>query len=275
MFGGTQSFGAASETQGASTDAKKPRQEDKMTCLPATIRAVETAVAQATGGEILLYGSEPSLLMIVGVVEELARQTASLEFTLNDATGRMKARYFFSGPPPDDVDDFAVGKYVSMVGSIRTAPALHIGVTCMRVVDSADAISYHMIEAAHAALKLQKGSIDQPMPAGMQVSHGEQSKLASEPEPKVTSAEKPPLTSVPTPARDTQRAKLDGPRLREALLGLLQTASETRGPEGLETKEITGHFPGTPAAEVKASLQSLVNEGEVFTTIDDDHFGMP
>ena len=49
MLGSVQNFGAASQTH-QSSDVKKPRQEDKMTCLPVTIRAVETAAAQTSGG---------------------------------------------------------------------------------------------------------------------------------------------------------------------------------------------------------------------------------
>merc|ERR1712050_609447 len=86
----------------------------------------------------------------------MGRQGSSLEFTVNDATGRMKARHFVAEPASKDFDDILPGRYVSMYGNMRTAPVVHFAVAGLRVVRSADEISYHLIECAHAATKLRK-----------------------------------------------------------------------------------------------------------------------
>merc|ERR1719336_3828 len=96
------------------------------------------------------------MLILIGVVESLLRQGSSLEFTVNDATGRMKARHFVTEPALKGFDDIVPGRYVSMYGNVRTAPIVHFAVAGLRVVRSADEISYHMIECAHAATKLRK-----------------------------------------------------------------------------------------------------------------------
>merc|ERR1740130_1892749 len=128
--------------------------------MPVTIRALETALAQKAGDseELRIYGQEASQLILVGTVESLVKQAASLEFTLNDATGRIRVRYYMHGSAGDlDLERLVEGEYVHAVGSLRTAPMVHFAVLCLRPVDGADAVSYHMIEAAHAAQKLQKG----------------------------------------------------------------------------------------------------------------------
>merc|ERR1719203_2680173 len=87
----------------------------------------------------------------------MARQAASVEVTLNDATGRIKGRWFLADPKDGELDRIAPGSYVSVFGEVRTAPVQHLALKGMRPVASADEVSYHMIEAAHAALRLQKG----------------------------------------------------------------------------------------------------------------------
>merc|ERR1711972_351711 len=96
-------------------------------------------------------------LILVAAVETVARQGSSLEVTLNDATGRIKARHFVTEPEPKDLHEVIPGRYFSFYGSVRTAPAVHFAVTGLRRVQSANEVSYHMIESAHAALRLRKG----------------------------------------------------------------------------------------------------------------------
>merc|ERR1740121_2260459 len=105
------------------------------------------------------------MLVLVALVESVARQTANLELSLNDGTGRVKARYYLTDRQPKDFDDIAPGRYISMFGNMRTSPAPHFVVTGMRLVQSADEISYHMIECAHAALKLQCGPSEKAFPS--------------------------------------------------------------------------------------------------------------
>merc|ERR1719356_2124454 len=78
--------------------------------------------------------------------------------TLNDSTGRLKARYFVSDPQVGELESITAGAYVSVFGSVRTAPAVHLAINGLRLVHSADEVSYHMIEVAHAMLLLQRPS---------------------------------------------------------------------------------------------------------------------
>merc|ERR1712151_562559 len=81
---------------------------------------------------------------------------------LNDGTGRIKARYFVMDQNSDELDRIVAGSYVSAFGEVRAAPVQHLALKGMRPVESADEVSYHMIEVAHAALQLQKRSTGQP-----------------------------------------------------------------------------------------------------------------
>jgi len=220
----TQPFFMGGATQGQATqgDAKKPRQEEKSTVLPTTIRAIEKAIEKKTDVDVSFYGTEPGMLLLVAVVESVAQDGLHLEFMLNDSTGRIIAKHFATDND-NMLQGVEVGKYLQVSGQLRTSPAAHISVTNARAVRSADEISFHMIESAHAALRLQtparapKAEPTKPQPVAMEVTL-----------PINPTAPTPVPVSFSTPA---------------------------------------------PTA-VKSALEQLMEDGDVFNTIDDDHFGV-
>merc|ERR1712050_683930 len=82
----TQGFGSPLASQ---ETGRRPRGEDKQTCIPVTVRIVHDAASELSD-DILIHGTEAGMLLLVGIAENLVSGPASLEFTLNDATGRIK-----------------------------------------------------------------------------------------------------------------------------------------------------------------------------------------
>uniref|UniRef100_A0A7S4SVV3 Replication protein A C-terminal domain-containing protein n=1 Tax=Alexandrium monilatum TaxID=311494 RepID=A0A7S4SVV3_9DINO len=246
--------------------AKKPRQEDRQTCLPVTVRAIERAVEQRadTGGELRFHGSEPGVLLLVGLVEAMTKQAASIEFSLNDGTGRIKARHYVSDRQSSNLDALAPGCYVSAFGSVRTAPEVHLAVVGMGLVQSADEVSYHMIEAAYAALRLQKVRVDPVTPSPKKLSDA-----PAELSPQ--KAEKPAAAAEPSACAAPVKEQLSGSALRKELLRFIQKEGDGK-PEGVSFPAVCNHVSSTPADEVSRALEKLVDAGEIFTTIDDGHF---
>merc|ERR1712151_778498 len=152
------------------------------------------------------------MLVVVGVVEDLTKQPSSMEFSVNDATGRIRVRYYITGKQPKELEELVSGRYVSMFGNVRTAPTPHFVATGMRVVQSADEVSYHIIETAHAALKLQKGSGD-----SMGLSPKKQLHVAE------TSADVPMASPPKVVAESLPNAtQLEGAALRSAIVTFLR-----------------------------------------------------
>jgi len=252
---------AAPATQAA---AKKPRQEERQTCLPVTVRAIDHAVQQQAegGGELLFHGSEPGMLLLVGAAEAMTKQAASIEFSLNDGTSRIKARHYVSDRQSGHLDALEPGRYVSVFGSVRTAPEVHFAVAGMSLVQSADEVSYHVIEAAYAALKLQRGPVAEPTtpaPKGLALAEA--------------SPQKAELTAVAAeaPAPAARREPLSGSALRKAVLRIIREEGEGKA-EGVSLAAVCKNVDPSPADEVSAALQKLVDAGEIYTTIDDEHF---
>jgi len=285
MFG-TPAFtlGATQGGYDAGTQSSSPqkakRQEDKQTCVPITARIIESAIKSMEGGALRIHGEEPSMVLLVGQVESLVKQAASLEFTLNDSTGRVKARHFFPNQEArPELDKMENGCYVSVVANVRTAPTVHLGVQFMTIVQSADEISYHMIEAAHATVKLQQASKDPSTPAAKRpvaspMTAGSQGQswspdVAMSPAKEVKEA----VNVAPVPmSLASAKVKLAGDELKNAIIEFLRKEGEASGDVGVSLAQVGAGLAATPAADIKSCLAFLLEEGDVFTTIDDDHF---
>lgn len=285
MFG-TPTF-SLGNTQGVydsgiptSSPQKAKRQEDKQTCVAVTARIIEFASKNMEGGTIQIHGEEPSMVLLVGQVESLIKQAASLEFTLNDSTGRVKARHFFPNQEArPEFDKLESGSYVSVIANVRTAPTVHLGVQFMSLVQSADEISYHMIEAAHHAVKLQQTSKDPSTPAAKRpvaspMTVGSQGPSWS-PDVAMSPAKevKETITVAPVPMSFTAaKVKLAGDELKTAIVELLRKEGPASGEIGVGLAQVGAGLEATPLDDVKQCLANLLDEGDVYTTIDDDHF---
>merc|ERR1719217_1201999 len=115
---------------------------------------VEQAIStRSDGAGLCFHGAEVGVVLIVGIVEEFDPKQASIDFVLNDATGRIKARHFFQSAD-NQLMQVKEGSYISAVGVIKTEPQPHFSIVTLRPVTSPDEISYHAIEAAHTKLRM-------------------------------------------------------------------------------------------------------------------------
>lgn len=298
MFGSSQlfasqgvSFGdsqapAAAPSVAAEPAAKRPRAEEKQSVLAVTIRQMEVAVAKRadTGEDLKFYGAEPNTLVLVACVETVAHQGTNFEMTLNDGSGRMKARYFSTDASPSDLEAIKPGRYISCFGSVRTAPAVHFAVLNLRLVESADEVSYHTIEVAHSALRLQllERQVEPAVAMTPSKTAAAEGLPAASPEKPPTGAElaatpAEPASPSPTaqapspPPKPAGGAALSGADLRAALLGMMR---EVSSPEGVNVDSMVAKFSPVTEADVRAALEQLVGDGEIFGTIDDNHFAV-
>lgn len=256
-----------------SPEKKGARQEEKMSCLPVTVRTIESAVARATAdsSELRFFGEEQGMLVVVAFAETVVMQAASLEMSLNDSTGRIKARHYWIEKSAE-LDSIKPGSYVSLVGNVRTSPEVHFAANSVHVVESADEVSYHMIESAHAALKLQRtrGGDDPMTPAPKRV----QEAVASPMQVDTPLKSIPGEVAAPAPtAVPASKGPLSGDALNSAIMAYLRSAGEGKE-EGLSLDSFCSHLSTTDAAAVRGALTSLVDAGDLYNTIGDDHFAI-
>lgn len=282
MFGSSQAFGGMTGAQETAGTAKRVKQEEKQNVVPVTVRILDDAAAARTdeSAELLIHGSEAGLVHLIGVAEAVVQQAAMLEFQLNDSSSRIKVRHYGSGAGMGEgLAGVTSGRYVSIIGNLRTSPTLHVSAMSLRAVTSADEVSYHMIEVALATLKLRTPSVAGM--SGLGLSAGvaltdpstpakrmEKGSLISPMKVDAPEQISEPATMQPAPAASTD--------LRSSILTLLKQEQDKSGEVGLALSSVVGKLAHckAPADKIKQSLEGLVDEGEIITTIDDEHFAM-
>merc|ERR1711977_498278 len=216
---------------------------------------MEKAVTQqAQGGELRIDGRAANMLVVVGAVEELNKQQASMEFALNDSTGRMKCRFFF--PSDLKLDAVENGTYVSAVGLLKTTPSLHFSLVALHPVQSPDQISYHMIEVVHASLRSKGKLANNTKEAGF--SPQKDASATMVPRPLVSTSGSAPVTKeiiAPNPATMPPAAVESGP-LKDRIANFL-SANSAR-PEGVSRTELNTHFSNDGSQAVKAAIDYLL-----------------
>lgn len=273
MFSSTLSFGGYGATQGdvsmESTQGAPNRAagENSQTLLPVTVKMIDSAVA--AGGsdesELRIDGKTVNTVLIVGCVTELNKQQTAVEFHVNDATGKMRARYYFQQEMQQTIDKVENGVYVSIVGIVKMKPSPHVSVLTMRPVQSPDEISYHEIYVAYASLKSKKKKSTSGESAFSKVDQ-----VSSPPRAE------PVIQSVVTPMRRNEPMiatppKNEGP-LKDRISKFLAEPQQQENQEGVSMNKLCQSFSDSKAEEIKASMEQLLDEGMVYTTIDDDHF---
>jgi replication factor A2 len=278
MFSSSLAFGGYTGSQAdvpmepVASQAGQDKQGENI-LLPVTIRMIERAVAARgnSDGDLRVDGRDVNTILIVGCVEDLNKQQTSMEFSINDSTGKMRARYYFASPDiQKSLEKVENNTYVTIVGVIKMAPTVHVSVLTMRPVQSPDEISYHMVEVAHSSLRSKKK-------LGTNSAGSTLSKVVSSPPRSET-----PVNSVVTPLRRNDAPQLqaapvmatppksEGP-LKDRIAKFLSEKTEA-APEGLTEKMIAESFCDSKAEDIKKSVQELLADGDVYTTIDDDHF---
>merc|ERR1712048_1119116 len=150
----------------------------------------------------------------------------------------------------------------------------HFVATGMRLIKSADEISYHMIECAHSMLKLQRGVLSEPSTPSPKKTPAASLQDTALKAPMVAPSSHASQSAAPLPATQVaskSQGVLDSASLKVAILAFLQQQSDAH-PEGSALEAIFSHVKSTPQDNVRKMMEKLVDDGEIFTTIDDEHF---
>jgi len=295
-FADSQFAGMYSQATGSpSQESKRVRQEEAaQPCLPVTIRMLEEAASEQSGkSDFVIHGIEPAMVIIVAAVETFVKQPTSLELAVNDGTGRLQVK-MYTDCNEEEVQKIEAGKYVLIAGSPRTLPVLHFSAQTMRAVTSADEVSYHMIEACHACMKLKSGGAAERAPAAMKVggnnlfSTAQTGPFSSPPKTQVpedidmtdSTAATPSdsknvaaaieAAAIPTPARAAPATtQLTGAALQARVLEVLKACTTE---EGLSIDVVVKTIGNAKLQDVTEAIKNLQDEGECYDTIDENTF---
>lgn len=247
-------------SQGNNTTEGKPRSHQSL--IPLTIKQIISAVQNNPDDAWQIEGREVSHVSFVGAIIQIDEASTSLNFVIEDGTGRIEAKHWL-----DDGDaDFASkraqwveGSYVQVVGNIREFHGnKNIVAFDVRPVVDFNQITHHLLEAIWVHLK-NKEPVRQPMGQTMATSNNNM-QMGS------TGFNGNAQTDFSQNANDSESA------LQNMVLQCIHTMQQ-EFPDGVDIRKVTEELvsKGQNAANINKAIAFLQDEGNLYSTTDDFH----
>ena len=259
---GDQDYGAPKlENQGgfhvdnSAPEARAESRKDKQSLIPCTIN--QLLQAHSTGdNEFLVDGRQLNHVTIVGTILTAEPQNTNLRFTIDDGTGEAISVTMWIDSEAEELlverrAQWREGKVVRVIGQLRyynhtrSIVAFHI-----QPITNFDEYTLHFIEVVHTHLRHTKGkpgnaagSISLPMMSGvgsttMPISHG-----------------------APPVAAD----------IGDQVLDYFKEYGQSEVGCTIQQCVDAMRMSGYTAEQVRSSIDSAIQDGHLYSTIDDDH----
>eukprot|EP01105_Mastigella_eilhardi_P007133 TRINITY_DN18587_c0_g1_i1.p2 TRINITY_DN18587_c0_g1~~TRINITY_DN18587_c0_g1_i1.p2 ORF type:complete len:262 (-),score=60.74 TRINITY_DN18587_c0_g1_i1:64-849(-) len=219
--------------------------------VPATIKQLQTAT-QAHDDVFRVDERDIAMVTLVGVIESANEQSASATYMLNDSTGSIEVRIWLDGDESPEAasrrrEVNRAGAYVRVAGHLRSFMGKRSVVACsVQPLTDYNELTYHLLEVVYVHLHALHQYGGQP---GAQ--YGQQ---------------------IGVPARWQEGQPVTADHTALILQILAHGNSQQNGTSFDELMSQLAEYGGLPSEEVRSNLQSLIVEGGVYTTCDDNHF---
>ncbi|KAF8201721.1 hypothetical protein BJ912DRAFT_514297 [Pholiota molesta] len=261
--GGGYLQGGSPFSQGGSPGGMR-KTEVSNSLRPFTISQLNQATQAHTDAEWRVDDVEIGQVTIIGHVVSIQKQTTNSVYMLDDGTGRMEARHWVDSASDDDSHKWAAieeMRYVRVTGTLKSfGKKRYINATHIRNITDPHEIYFHILEAITANLIIERGPPSNPgsgTAAKTERAAGDLSAYSAQ--------------NTASTAND-QFAHL--PPLQRSIMKFLM--SQPPQDEGIHVAVIAKAIAGThdDANKICVALDKLMDQGHVFTTIDDSHFSL-
>ncbi|EDR14860.1 uncharacterized protein LACBIDRAFT_244225, partial [Laccaria bicolor S238N-H82] len=219
---------------------------------PLTIAQLNKATQAHTDAEWQVDGMEIGQVTIVGHVSSIQAQTTNCVYVIDDGTGRIEARHwsvFFPRLPFQSINEVREKTYVRVTGGLKTfGSKRYINTTHVRPSKDPHEVYFHILEAITVTLTLERGPVSP---------RGADSTMAN-------------YTNLSAPIGDEYSHR---PKLEQDICRFI--AEQPANDAGIHVAAIARAVGGGgDAHRISDALDKLMDDGLVFTTIDDSHFNL-
>ncbi|KAI0670372.1 replication protein A subunit RPA32 [Trametes maxima] len=241
------------------------------TMRPVTLKQLTEATQAHSDAEWMIRDVEVGQVTTVAHVISVQPQTTNNIYFLNDGTANMEARQWVNANDDEgnNTEEIKEGTYVRVLGTLKVfGNKRYITATHIKPDRSVDELLFHILEAATVALILERGSPRRPSEGASGLTSGANGNAGAH---SAYTAQ-----STTTAASTTQFSHLP-PLQRQIVTFIL---SQPRSEEGVHVAAIARHIAANnggaqkEANSISEALDGLMDQGHVYTTIDESHFSV-
>ncbi|KAH9484363.1 Replication factor A protein 2 [Psilocybe cubensis] len=239
------------------------RTEASNSLRPFTIAQLNKATQAHTDAEWRVDDVEIGQITVVGQVVSIQKQTTNCVYMIDDGTGKMEARHWVDNSNEDDSSRFGEiteGHYVRVTGGLKSfGKKRYLNTTHIREIRDAHEIYFHILEAITVNLIMERGPPSNP--------HGANAK------PSENGGGNMSAYSVQGGGGPSDQFS-HLPALQRNIVRFIM--SQPPREEGIHVAAIAKAIGagGQDAHKISEALDKLMDDGHVFTTIDDSHFNV-
>jgi replication factor A2 len=223
------------------------------TMKPLTVKMLKRAVdaRQSVDDMIVVNGAPVQNLTVVGKIVGVEKKSSVVVYKVDDSTGTCDVKVWIDQDGDEAVEPIEVGAYVRVYGSLKTLANEHMIAAhtqqAVRKITDHNEVTFHMLEVVYAS------------------GHAEKNK---------TSGGVAPMNAYTVP-REAPNVAAHGDvgseDIQVSVMGVLKQFADSE--QGMTVADIMEKQNGKFTAEaIKSALEDMSNGGEVFTTIDEDHY---
>eukprot|EP00271_Cylindrocystis_brebissonii_P015782 TRINITY_DN38793_c0_g1_i1.p1 TRINITY_DN38793_c0_g1~~TRINITY_DN38793_c0_g1_i1.p1 ORF type:complete len:315 (+),score=78.22 TRINITY_DN38793_c0_g1_i1:468-1412(+) len=270
-----------SPVQGARSGGKA---EQMTGLLPVTVRQISGV--NPRDENVIIDGQVVNNVTLVGRVVRKEIRRTDIAFTIDDGTGAIVVKQWL--PEDDTVEEERLNEirentYIRIYGHIRSMEGkLTLQAFTIRPVRDANETTFHNLECIFVHMSNTKGEPGAAAPVQAAMA-GMTTPQATRPGGPRNGVSAPLHQPQPQPsygnqyAAPPQEASSTGngstlTDLQGRLLAAYEDPNVQMREEGMSFREAAGKVPGFSLADVKKAVDFLVNEGHLYSTVDDEHF---
>lgn len=237
---------------GTDTTFSSTRNRDIQTLLPLTVKQITDACVSAVDkSEFVIDSVDVNNVTLVGMVREKIGRITDVAFFLDDGTGRMECnKWFHEAKDANEMERILDGMYVRIHGRLKSFQGKKtLNVFCIRPVSDYNEIASHFIECIYV--------------------HLYNSRLRKPPADFGVTAQ--PHMTFPTNQLSGQYSFDGQSSIEVKVLEILSHPSYLGREEGAHLEDIARQLK-IPVNDLMLAIDNLVQEGKVYSTVDDFHY---
>lgn len=286
MNGGNNSQMGYSNTTSQSTTPSKSANRESQYILPITLKQLRMVKKDPMDDNVFLLDDRPlSVVKIIGLVMSISHHSTYINMQVNDGTGQTDVRIFVHGEEQGEngssYSALTEGTYVRIVGNVREYQEQKtISGFSAQPIEDKNQLTHHFLNCIYMHLSRTRGSTSQDKkPLDQNASRSYTTPLKSHP----TNASN--YNSLRTPTQEFQTLQFNAQGQRpvqnqqhdSGFTGhqnlVLNALGASDCDTGVSIEAVTTNLRGQMSTqEIGQALNYLMNEGHVYSTIDENHF---
>ncbi|KAJ7514177.1 hypothetical protein O6H91_23G031800 [Diphasiastrum complanatum] len=277
LFGGGGFMPSQSTTAAADSPFSSRKSGSQSSgLLPLTVKQISGATQKPSDDNFYVDGQDVNHVTLVGMVFNREERATDISFLVDDGTGRIEVKRWIDGQDTNEsmeMNSVQNGVYVRVHGHLRSFQGKrNVVAFSVRLITDFNEVTFHFLECIYvhvSNLKSQRGVNPSHVPQSTNTFGGPGIHTLP---PTLGSMAQNSSYNQYMPSTTMAGSGLPVDECQKRVHAIFEEPASLGIEIGLHVDDVARRMVGYTKKQVKDAIDFLVNEGFIYSTIDDDHF---